>query len=213
MNDNQYIAHSSNVICHYGVKGMKWKQHLKGIGKYIDENITGHSARQQEKAWGKAANAADSMRSSYSAIARSYQAEADKQDYEKQVWNDMQNSAAKGMANAQIALNKANDNISKMNSSTSVSDRAYQGRLKRDAEKSLRDETNKYYTYADKSASTNSNSESRKLANEYNVRAWQEQQKYNQANSKRYAAQQKANKSLFGRARLIFGKPKSPGKR
>ena len=52
MNNNQYIAHSS-VICHYGVKGMKWKQHLKAADEWIDKNITGASAK-------KAMNSAES---------------------------------------------------------------------------------------------------------------------------------------------------------
>lgn len=37
MNDNQYIAHSA-IICHYGVKGMKWGKHLKQV---IDEANVG----------------------------------------------------------------------------------------------------------------------------------------------------------------------------
>lgn len=44
MNDNQYLAHGA-IVCHSGVKGMKWGKHIKSAGEWIDKNITGASAK------------------------------------------------------------------------------------------------------------------------------------------------------------------------
>lgn len=58
MNDNQYIAHSA-VICHYGVKGMKWGKQLKRV---VDEANVGISTTKnmlkQARSDTKAANRA-----------------------------------------------------------------------------------------------------------------------------------------------------------
>lgn len=48
MNDNQYLAHGA-IICHSGVKGMKWGKHLKSAGEWIDKNITGKSAAEDAR--------------------------------------------------------------------------------------------------------------------------------------------------------------------
>lgn len=154
MNDNQYIAHGA-VICHSGVKGMKWGKHLKAASNWIDENITGKSAQAEAEKWASVARAHQNLGNQYAQNAEKYAERGNKSErigkfasvFSKDQVKDHQRTSALGAA-----------------------DRA--------------------------------------IASSNNQKRFQEEQKMRQADAKRASAQRRANKSLFGKAKTIFGKPK-----
>ena len=105
MNDNQYICHSSEIICHAGKKGMKWGQgpysKLKGYVKKTYDDLSGKSVKdalEEAEKYRKAAGDAEQDRHNNAVITafnnklyRQYSKLSDKYRSEGKSYNELAN--------------------------------------------------------------------------------------------------------------------------
>ena len=189
MNDNQYICHSSEIICHAGKKGMKWGQgpysKLKGyVKKAIDEKITGASAQREADAYRKKANS-----------------EYNSANFNRDAARDFGDRAL-GYGNDVETIRKA------LSSNTTGNFRLSDGRVIKKRGSGKMSEESLLMLSRESNSAAEARNLARSNAHGYARSARRSENKGHEYSAKAASAQRRANKSLFGRARLIFGNPK-----
>lgn len=194
MNDNQYICHSSEIICHAGKKGMKWGQgpysKLKGyVKKFVDEKITGDSAQAEANRYRRIAENKD---------------EWVKRDRENNAyWADRANAYEKDVKTINEAMQPGIGGSWPLRSWPLSGGR----RIYKYGTGPLSEADLLMLSKLSNDAAKNKNSY-RRAANAVGRTAFQYEQEAHKARAKAASARRRAQQSLFGRARLIFGNPK-----
>lgn len=180
MNNNQYIAHSA-IVCHSGVKGMKWGKHIKSAGEWIDKNITGASARRDMDHATMKAGIAQRM-ADYSNENRQHYNIATRRDdaSAKAFANNVKTINSKFDTNRSINEKAAENDRSIRNSNVYKKEAAYDRSHSAEAARAQQGYTNE--------------------ANKYRAQAKSAEKRYNQSLAGKTV-------SAFGKAKTFFGKP------